>query len=97
MSTLTTFRDHCRKMARAEHKPECPTLHPWRPRWDWVATRRGESHEHFPDGEYDWRPEPPKPKCAGCNTKADQALFAQLADEVDRYEQLDLATEVTSA
>jgi hypothetical protein len=24
MSELTTFRDHARKMAEAEHKPECP-------------------------------------------------------------------------
>lgn len=26
MSDLTAFRDHCRKMATAEHKPECKAL-----------------------------------------------------------------------
>jgi hypothetical protein len=41
VSTLTTFRDHCRKMAAAKHKPECPTLHPWRPQWDWVRSNFG--------------------------------------------------------
>lgn len=34
MSALDQFRDHCRKMATAEHKPECAGHLP--SRWGWA-------------------------------------------------------------
>lgn len=73
MSSLTSFRDHCRAMSEAEHTPECEDL---LKRWsDRKATSR-------------WFavPDPgPRPECSGCVSAADQALFARLAAEVDDY------------
>lgn len=86
-SSLSQFRDHCRRMAKALHKPECPSLAEWRP---WV-----------PDLESDhlrWKRNDPKPTCDGCNSAEGRALFGQLADEVDDYlaPQVDLFGEVTA-
>lgn len=92
MSTrLDRFRDHCARMATAEHKPECPSLTAREPYWPpggWVAT----------DGKNEanglsWLGRKPKwepPKCDGCLTDADRDLFARLADEVDQYQQGEL-------
>lgn len=81
MSGLTRFRDHCRRMSTAEHKPECPSLTAREPHWDaWILAEDGKSMT--------WRgPKPPwtPPTCDGCLTDADRALFERLADEVDAY------------
>ena len=39
MNDLTNSGSFCRRMAEAEHKPECPSLvgQPWPPRWGWTA------------------------------------------------------------
>lgn len=69
MSELERFRDHCREMAEAEHKPECRVfveVKPW-PRW-------APAHWQHPD-----------PDCLGCNLSDDRDLFRRLADEVDAY------------
>lgn len=82
MSDLTKFRDHAAAMARAEHKPECPSLHPvpWPP-GGWVPTDGEDSMNGLT-----WiGPPPPPPECSGCLTDADRALFARLAGEVDAY------------
>ena len=64
-SDLERFRDHCREMATAVHKPTC---HGHRPStWGWAR----EIH--------------PDPKCPGCVTDADRALWARLAAEIDAY------------
>lgn len=75
MSALTDTRDHCRRMATAQHKPECPSLERRRDRW---ALADDNSH-------LTWVPAPPRRECAGCVTDTDRALFARLADEIDRY------------
>lgn len=38
MSDLTTFRDHCRAMSDAKHRPECFTLAPQGNQW-WFGKR----------------------------------------------------------
>jgi len=82
MSTLSTFREHCARMATAEHKPECPSLE--RPKWTPWA-----DGDDIPQGARVWRAiglvQLPPPKCDGCVTDADRALFRQMADEVDHY------------
>ncbi len=30
MSDLTRFRDHCRRMATAKHRPDCKSIDPYR-------------------------------------------------------------------
>lgn len=107
MSDLTRFRDHCREMATAEHKPECPSLTAVEPYWppggwdliddegDWCA-RSGK-----PSTGLGWLGPKPKwepPTCGGCLTDADRALFAQMAGEVDDYlaPQVDLFGDVTT-
>lgn len=86
MSTrLERYRDHCRRMSEAQHKPECPSLTAREPYWD--------QWEHVQDncGQTTclvWRGPKPKwepPGCDGCMTDAERALFARLAGEVDDY------------
>lgn len=95
MSALTEFRNHCRKMATVEHKPECPSLPANRPHWPTWAAVYGD------DGELEalrWNgPRPPVPACDGCNSADDRALFARMASEVDDYlaPQVDLFGETT--
>ena len=80
MSELGAFRDHCRRMAEAEHRPECASL---RPEPYWVAWALS------PDGmTMYWRgPKPPwSPAACDCHlTDAERALFARLADEIDAH------------
>ena len=87
MIRLSTFREHCAAMAKAEHKPDCPALTAKKPYWQaWALTDGGRAMV--------WRgPEPPwePPTCDGCNPESDRALFAQMAAEVERYEQGELA------
>jgi hypothetical protein len=87
MSGLSDFRDHCRRMATAEHKPECPSLGPKsRPVWESVY----EDDSGMPCAlRLAGFTEPP-PRCSGCNSPEDQAMFARLADEVDDYRSGDL-------
>lgn len=83
MSDLTHFRDHCRTMATAEHKPECPSL---------TAKPPPRTYPLYDDEgnicalginleAVSWRP----PACDGCNPDIDRTLFARLAAEVDDY------------
>lgn len=76
MSDLTTFRDHCRTMATAEHKPGCQEGQADAVRKWTMAQKWGPGW-----GEPDEQPTP----CPGCNSEADRALFARLAAEVDDY------------
>lgn len=62
MSELESFRDYCRTMSTARHKPDCSLPRPGY----WLDIK-------------------PNPKCPGCNSEADRALFARLAAEVDEY------------
>ena len=71
MSDLQAFRDHCRRMATATHKPECRI-------WVTIPPRRAWG---WPGGEWVI----PAPDCGGCVSDADRALFASLAAEVDDY------------
>lgn len=93
MSSLTTFREHCRAMSTAEHRPECAWLL-WKPGGAWVPQYEGED-EH--PASLRWIAPPPRPECNGCLTEADRALFAQMAAEVDDYlaPQPDLFGEMT--
>ena len=93
--SLSGFRDHCRAMAVAEHKPECPSLpknQPYWPMWSSVFNERGEVEALRWNG-----PPPPAPTCDGCNSAEDRALFGRLAVEVGDYlaPQVDLFGEVT--
>lgn len=95
MSDLTRFRDHCRKMAAAEHKPECESLA--EPRWvNWDPA------DEIPHGAQLWRDmgliRLPVSACPGCLTDAERALFASMAGEVDDYlaPQVDLFGETTA-
>jgi hypothetical protein len=78
MSDLTTFRDHCRAMSAADHKPECP----------WTDAR-AVAAENLRRARFarmvDEPPRPPIPECSGCVTDVERALFARLAAEVDDY------------
>lgn len=89
---LEAFRDHCRRMAEAEHKPECPMLtarEPWWPPGGWVATDGVNEMNGliWLGPEPEWVP----PHCGGCNSADDRALFARLAGEVDAYAQGELS------
>ena len=87
MIRLSTFREHCAAMAKAEHKPDCPTLTAKRPHWQaWALTPDGRGMVWRGPAPY-WEP----PTCDGCNPESDRALFAQMAAEVERYEQGELA------
>lgn len=86
MSDLTTFRDHCRTMAEAQHKPECPSLGPKsRPVWEPVYDREAYPDDGIPAALRYRGHTPPPPTCDGCVTDAERALFALLAAEVDGY------------
>ncbi len=88
MSDLTEFAAHCRRMATAEHRPECcqcgrswccgcpghPVGHPR----GWSAGRWEEHAVKCPGN-------PSAPPCAGCVTDADRALFAALTAECEAY------------
>lgn len=76
VSDLTRFRDHCRAMSEAEHKPECQSL--MTAEWRWPPNADMLANPVW------WKP----PHCDGCNSEKDRALFARLADEVDEYESL---------
>lgn len=82
MSDLTDFAAHARKMAAAEHKPECKTLRRWTSnlRWDSDLAAFVEMT--------------PRPVCPGCNPAKDRELFARLADEVDAYLRRDEAEDL---
>ena len=85
MSELETFRDHCRKMAKAEHRPECASLRPG-PYWSaWAAGSLDQAGNIaslvWLGPKPEWQPAP-----CDCNLNdADRALFARLAGEVDAY------------
>jgi hypothetical protein len=80
VSDLTQFRDHCRKMAAAEHKPECK----WTSRAGVEAFNRQQTSFEHMFGE-DPASRSRAVHCEGCVTDADRALFAQMAGEVDDY------------
>ena len=81
MSTLTTFRDHCRAMADGGHSPDCLVMtEKARSNWGYFRMFR-----EWPEvwGE---QPTGPPTLCGGgCVNSADRELFARLADEVDAY------------
>ena len=84
MGELETFRDHYRKMAKSEHRPECAHLIPEPDRlpWDLVYSSDG-----IPES-LQWRgPKPPwSPAPCDCGLSDDErALFARLADEIDAH------------
>lgn len=95
---LTAFRDHARRMAEAEHKPDCPhvtAVEPYWPPGGWAPIDA--------DGNWDvggtgihglgWlgpKPEWSPPPCDGCITDADRAQWRRLANEVDDYRAGDL-------
>lgn len=99
MSDLTRFRDHCRKMSDAEHKPDCPMLTAVEPYWPpggWApidADGNWDNSGGMPQGLGWLGPKPAwsPPHCDGCNSAEDRALFAQLADEVDTYEGMQMS------
>lgn len=96
MSTrLERYRDHCRRMAEAEHKPECPSLTAVEPYWPpggWVPIDKDGNWDFGGNGMHGlgWLGPKPKwepPKCDGCNPESDRALFRRLAEEADEYAQ----------
>lgn len=69
MSDLTAFRSHCHAMAKAKHHPDCDIVQRLQA---WAADDNSPLDE--------------PPRCDGaCMPEQDRALFAQLANEVDRY------------
>ena len=87
MIRLSTFREHCAAMAVADHKPDCPSLTAKKPYWPaWTIAADGMSMR-WNGPEPKWEP----PPCDGCNPEKDRALFAQMAAEVERYEQGELS------
>lgn len=94
MSTprLPTLRDHFLRMSAAQHLDECPSLtarKPYWPRWadiDEDGNWCGQTGK--PAVGLGWLgPEPPwePPRCDGCISDDERALFALLAGEVDDY------------
>ena len=83
MGHLSTFRAHCEQMATAAHRPDCPTLTAKKPHWQsWALTSDGKGMV-WRGPEPRWEP----PTCDGCNPESNRALFAQMAAEVECYEQ----------
>lgn len=85
---LESFRDHCARMAVAEHKPECPMLtwrEPYWPSWIPVYGEDGIPAQLKWAGPKPTTGEFVRPTCDGCLTDDDRALFRQLAAEVDTY------------
>jgi hypothetical protein len=88
VSDLESFRDHCRRMADAEHKPECCQCgsswccgcvgHPAGKPTGWAQWQWNDHAEVCPGN-------PTAPPCPGCVTNADRVLWTRLADEVDAY------------
>lgn len=77
MSTdLEQTRDHARKMAGAEHRPDCRGQRPAR-----TCPTPNEPHPEHDLARWitclGW--------CPGCVTDAERALWSQLADEIDAY------------
>jgi hypothetical protein len=80
MSDLTKFRDHCRAMATAEHKPECE----W---WSLGLVKATNGQRIAFERLFD-EPEGSRGRvvhCLGCVSDSDRALFGLLAAEVDDY------------
>lgn len=69
MSDLTSFRDWARLMSTEVHRPDCPLS----------ETARGLRHRCSTDCTH------PYPRCPGCVTDADRALWERLAAEADSY------------
>jgi hypothetical protein len=92
MFRITTQRDYFRQMSTAEHLPECPSVtarEPWWPIWapvdedgNW-CDRSGKPFQAL--GWLGPKPKWEPPKCDGCVSPSDRALFARLADEIDAY------------
>lgn len=86
---LESFRDHCARMATAEHKPECPMLTWVEPYWcSWVPVY--DENDEIPRRLVWAGPKPTtgefqRPTCDGCNPEADRDLFRRLSAEVDQY------------
>lgn len=83
MSDLTRFRDHARAMSTAEHKPECDhlTAKP-PPRWLSLIDDEGYIYAMALNPEaLSWE----RPRCPGCITDTDRALWDRLANEADAY------------
>lgn len=78
MSELTTFRNHARRMAEAEHQDDCEGT-PER------VTRRARDRMGYRAIFGEDSPQPPIEPCPGCVSDGDRALWARLADEVDAY------------
>lgn len=94
---LESFRDHCKRMATAQHKPECPSLTAREPYWSgWAPidpdTGEWDTTGGFPRalGFLGTRPPWKAPKCDGCVSDDDRALFGRLASEADQYMQGEL-------
>ena len=70
MTDLERALAHAQTMAGAEHRPDCPPRDR-RPRW---------INEHDADGWITGGHEE-QPRCPGCVTDTERALWRQLADE----------------
>lgn len=84
---VEAYRQHCARMATAQHKPECPWSRPEqckpKPRWGFLYgvgsdTPTALAHLGFT--------EPPL-KCDGCVSDVDRELFARLSAEAADYVQ----------
>jgi hypothetical protein len=92
---LDTFRQHCAEMATAQHKPDCPSITAKEPWWDAWTVRCDD--KGWPSSML-WRGPKPKwepPRCDGCVTDDERALFAQMAREVANYQQGNLMEEAS--
>lgn len=97
MIRLDTFRRHCDEMAVAEHKPDCPSITAKEPYWPMWAPIDDDGNWAERSGKpmvgLGWLGPKPKwepPKCDGCNSEDERALFAQMAREVVNYQQGEL-------
>jgi len=94
VSDLTKFRDHCRRMADATHKPECPSITaraPYWQAWDLIVDDAGYvSSLAWRGPKPHWEP----PRCDGCMRDIDRALFCLMADEIDAYLQAGVGEEL---
>lgn len=73
-SDLHAYAAHCRQMASAKHRPDCPPGH----------RRRRWINEFGDDGIITGGHTQP-PACAGCVTDEDRARWAMLAAEAEAY------------
>lgn len=80
---LERYRDHCRAMATAEHRPECPWSNPEKaerenkPRPVWRLSDDG--HGLVWGG----MTAPVHEPCDGCITDAERVMWAAMADEAE--------------